>query len=121
MLPSFNRLELGKNAVIYHYVKPRYLHLDTTMIINYCINIYSNLIKIKLIRRHKIFFAGNQRMSYEERELQLKLANLNKEVAKAAEELARAAQITLESESAAVEASTVAEQAAVEAKRIQVL
>lgn len=64
---------------------------------------------------------ANMRMGLDERELEARLAVLNKELAKAAEELVRASSISVESETAAVQAALVAERAAEEAAKIQVL
>ncbi|KAK2154992.1 hypothetical protein LSH36_251g00049 [Paralvinella palmiformis] len=62
---------------------------------------------------------AQEKKTLEERELEAKVSELNKEIAKAAEELTRASQVMLDTEAAAAEASLVAEQAAADARRIQ--
>ena len=66
------------------------------------------------------FFVASERLSLEERKLEVKLAQLNKDLARTAEELARACALSAESESAAIQAALVADRATAEAAKTQV-
>ena len=63
---------------------------------------------------------GDGRKSVAERELEVKRAELNREVAQMAEQLTRAATVILETEQNAIDATLAAQQACDEAQQVQV-
>ena len=63
---------------------------------------------------------ADERRSVEERELEEKIAELNRQMARVAEELTRAEQISSETELAATQSALVAEKARHDAQQIQV-
>ena len=66
-----------------------------------------------------VFFSVEDRKSAEERDLEEKIARLNKELARTSEELARASKISAETEIAASESALTAERARQDAQRMQ--
>ena len=65
-------------------------------------------------------YVGDGRKSVAERELEVKRAELNREVAQMAEQLTKAATVILETEQNAIDATLAAQQACDEAQQVEV-